>query len=252
MHDGPGIRTTVFLKGCSLHCPWCSNPENLKPYPEEYLKENKKGVYGKYYSCEKLFGEIIKDSIFFGQTDLDNELGRTCGGVTFSGGEPLLQFDALEPLLINLKGENIHICTETCLFASEGKLEIALKYTDLFYVDIKILDEKKCYTILGGNIKQYYSNLEKLFQERKTVVFRVPVIGGYTDENKNIMEIIKLLKKFRPVRIELIKEHNLGRSKYISLNRKPLDLNKTTNEDMEKIKKMISCETGIHVEICIV
>ena len=181
LHDGPGIRTTVFLKGCSLHCPWCSNPENLHPYPEEYVKDGGKGIYGKYLSCDEIYREIIKDRIFYKQPDESIELGTHRGGVTFSGGEPLLQFDVLEPLLQRLKNENIHICVETSLFVPEDKLLIALRYVDMFYVDVKILDEATCFEILGGSLNQYKKNSEILFLSGKTVVFRVPVIGGFTD-----------------------------------------------------------------------
>ena len=69
LHDGPGIRTTVFCKGCSLHCPWCANPENLKAAPEPYRKDGKDGIYGQWISCEELFGEVMKDRIFYEQAD---------------------------------------------------------------------------------------------------------------------------------------------------------------------------------------
>ena len=81
LHDGPGIRTTVFLKGCSIRCPWCSNPENLNGYPEKYNKNGIEGIYGKEYSCDEVYDEIMKDEVFY----------EDDGGVTFSGGEALPQ-----------------------------------------------------------------------------------------------------------------------------------------------------------------
>lgn len=250
LHDGPGIRTTVFLKGCSIHCPWCANPENLLPHPEEYMKDGKKGIYGEFLSCDEIYNEIIKDRTFYDQSDESDELGLQRGGVTFSGGEPLLQFDVLEPLLARLKDEKIHICVETCLFVPADKLSIALKYVDLFYVDIKILDEDKCKNILGGNLKRYMSNLDFLLSTPQSVVFRVPIIGGYTDDEKNIANIRNIVLKHNPKKIELIKEHNLGKNKYISLGKEPLELNKITDEDMEYIKLQLFDATGLHVEIC--
>ena len=250
LHDGPGIRTTVFLKGCSLHCPWCANPENLFPYPEEYVKDGRKGIYGEYLSCDEIYQEIIKDRIFYDQPDESSELGVQRGGITFSGGEPLLQFDVLEPLLQRLKNENIHICVETSLFVPEDKLSTALKYVDLFYVDIKILDESRCKNVLGGNLKQYMSNLDSLFSSVRSVVFRVPIIGGFTDDEENLANLCELVSKYRPVKIELIKEHNLGKNKYISLGKEPLELNSVSNEDMEHIKEKILEITGFAAEIC--
>lgn len=249
LHDGPGIRTTVFLKGCSLHCPWCANPENLLPYPEKYVKDGRKGIYGEYLSCDEMYREIIKDRIFYEQSDESSELGAQRGGVTFSGGEPLLQFDVLEPLLRRLKNENIHICVESCLFAPEDKLSIALKYVDLFYVDIKILDEHKCKNVLGGDLKQYMTNSESLFTAQKTVVFRIPIIGRYTNDDENLANIINLLKKYRPLKVELIKEHNLGKNKYISLGREPLDLNSVSDEEMEQIKLALSNAVPFPIEV---
>lgn len=250
LHDGPGIRTTVFLKGCSIHCPWCANPENILPYPEEYDKDGQKGIYGKYLSCEEIYDNIIRDRIFYNQVDESRELGIQRGGITFSGGEPLLQFDVLESLLKKLENSDIHICVETCLFVPRDKVIIALKYVNIFYVDIKILNFNHCKEILGGNIDIYYSNLDRIFREKKTIVFRIPVIGGFTDYDDNINKILQLLKIYRPSKIELIKEHNLGNSKYFSLNKNPLMLNKVTDNEIENIKKTIFDATGLFIEIC--
>ena len=138
LHDGPGIRTTVFLKGCSLRCPWCSNPENLNPNPEKYVNNGLSGVYGREYNTDELYIEVVKDLAFYDGDWSSLELEEMPGGVTFSGGECLLQMDRLEPLLERLKAEKIHTAVETCLFAPAYQLSIAIKYIDLFYVDIKI------------------------------------------------------------------------------------------------------------------
>lgn len=250
LHDGPGIRTTVFLKGCSLRCPWCANPENLELYPEKFVKDGKKGIYGRYMTCDEIFNEVAKDKIFYGQKEQKGAVAGLPGGVTFSGGEPLMQVKALEPLLMRLKEAGIHRCVETALFIQDEQLELAIRYIDLFYIDVKILDQKRCKEVLRGDLRQYERNVERLFHVNCTVVFRVPVIGGYTDSEENQEKLVSFLKRFNPVGVELIKEHNLGQSKYLSLNRKPLILNTVTDEALYRLKRKIECQTDIGTEIC--
>lgn len=250
IHDGPGIRTTVFLKGCSLHCPWCANPENISPMPERYKKDGRDGIWGKYYSCEELYDEIRKEQVFYKQKEFVDGIGMLPGGVTFSGGEPLLQFNRLAELLDKLSFDKIHICAETCLFVPRDQLAVAIKYVDLFYVDVKILNPDMCRSILGGNLKQYYSNLDMLFCAGKTVIFRIPVIGGYTDRHENMDAILGLLGMYSPTRVELLKEHNLGTSKYISLGVDPPVLNGVLEDTLLEIKSKIENNYFIKTEIC--
>lgn len=255
LHDGPGIRTTIFLKGCSVCCPWCSNPENLIPKIQNYVKDGVSCTYGKYYTLDSLYQELIKDKPFYiGEiTDYNitfsSDLDKLPGGVTFSGGEAMLQMENLEPLLKRLKLEHIHMALETCLFINPKQLKIAIRYIDLFYVDIKILDKIKCKEIIYGNLDVYLINLSTLFASGKPIVIRLPVIGGYTDDEKNRKEIIKLLTMYHPLKVELIKEHNLGCEKYYSLGMKPLELYTVTDEFMEIYKSEIE-KTGVWAEIC--
>lgn len=251
LHDGPGIRTTVFQKGCSLRCPWCSNPENLATEPQKYIKDGVSGIYGKYYSCDELYDEVIKDKAFYGDYKSEDKfnLKDAPGGVTFSGGEALLQADKLEPLLKRLKTDGIHMAVETCLFVPERLLDIAIQYIDLFYVDIKILDSLRCKNQLGGNIEQYYRNIDTLFELKVPVVFRIPVIGGWTDDQENRERVLKLLAEYHPLKVELIKEHNLGISKYQSLGMDVPDYRGVSDELMLEYADRIA-RMGIDVEIC--
>ena len=134
LHDGPGIRTTVFMKGCNLKCPWCCNPENIDYNFTAFnnLNVNEKGVFGFDIELDELYNELIKDSSYF---KINN------GGITFSGGEPLLQIKKLEPLLIKLKKHNINLCLETALQVPFEFVEIASKYFDEIIIDIKILED---------------------------------------------------------------------------------------------------------------
>lgn len=257
LHDGPGIRTTVFLKGCSLHCPWCSNPENLSPYLQKYIKNGVEGIYGKEIGCDELYDEVIKDIAFYDGDWSSNELSKMPGGVTLSGGECMLQMDRLEPVLERLNNKQIHITVETSLFASTKQLLIALKHINLFYVDIKILDEVMCKSTLCGNLSLFFSNLQVLLSSGLPIVLRIPVIGGYTDGEDNRKRVVELIKGVAGniLKIELIKEHDLGLPKYESLingnNNIDIPFYFGVTEDlMEQYKREIEKVSNVPVEVC--
>lgn len=268
LHDGPGIRTTVFLKGCSIRCPWCSNPENLIPQRQDYIKDSIQGVYGTYYTAEDLIHECLKDKNFYEgklpTPDLWNitdaaDIEQLPGGVTFSGGECLLQMEALMPVITALQEEGVHVAVETCLFCSPANLELALNHIDFFYVDMKILNSDRCKSVEHGNLKLYLENLNTLLSWRdsedrgKPVVIRIPVIGSYTDDPSNRLLVHDLIKSSveaggNILKIELIKEHNLGESKYKSLGM-PLDYHGVEDSLMEQYKGELS-DLGILTEVC--
>lgn len=241
LHDGPGIRTTIFLKGCSLRCPWCSNPENLNPYPEEYIKDGNRGIYGKEYTIDEIFNEVIKDKDFY----------ESNGGVTFSGGEALLQAERILPALKRFKENRITTAVETCLFIPTEKLQQALPYIDFFYVDMKIIDEQKCLEQLKGDINLYKKNLELLCSQKK-IIIRIPVIGAYTDDEKNRNLVIEELKKYKNslIKIEILKGHNLGKQKYISLGWKMPKFIEVSETLLLQYKTEIENAINIPVELC--
>lgn len=265
LHDGPGIRTTVFLKGCSLRCPWCANPENLSSSIQEYIKDGVPGTYGRYLSSDDLTHECLKDKNFYDgklQTpELWNiasadQIDQLPGGVTFSGGETLLQMQSLVPVCSALHDAGIHIAVETCLFVPATKLSLALDHIDFIYVDMKILNPDRCKKAEHGNIDLYLENLNTLFSWKdgegrgKPVVIRIPVIGTYTDTDENRKAVHDLISKYRDkiLKIELIKEHNLGESKYKSLGLN-MDYHGVEDSLMEQYKEELS-DLGIPVEIC--
>lgn len=262
-HDGPGIRTTVFLKGCSLRCPWCSNPENLIAQQQNYIKDDIEGIYGKYITADELLMEVLKDKVFYGgkikqsNWSITNpeQIEMLPGGVTFSGGECLLQINQLEPVLRKLNEQHIHTAVETCLFIPTTNLMIALNYIDFFYVDMKIIDDTLCREVEYGDLSLYLSNLDLLLNWKGKgnivpVVIRIPVIGTYTDQLQNRKAVKNLIAQYKNkiLKIELIKEHNLGEQKYRSLgmDRKYMGV---TDELMEIYKKELS-DMDIPVEIC--
>ena len=250
LHDGPGIRTTVFCKGCSLRCPWCANPENLEARLETYVKDGKSGIYGRFISKNDLYETVMRDEPFYRQQGQESGLAALPGGVTYSGGEAMLQADSLSPLFQRLKMEGVHQCVETSLFISSNQLELAMKFIDLFYVDIKILDKERCKSILHGKLEQYLANVKVLFETKKPVIFRMPIIGGYTDREENIRAVVEFIKQYPPIKVELIKEHNLGQSKYKSLGKTPLDLHTVTDDFMEKVKREIQTATNTITKVC--
>lgn len=263
LHDGPGIRTTVFLKGCSLRCPWCSNPENLTTQQQNYVKDGMEGIYGEYLTSDELLMEVLKDKVFYeGKITQPywniieaDQIEMLPGGVTFSGGECLLQINQLEPVLKKLNEQHIHTAVETCLFVPATNLTIALNYINFFYVDMKIIDDRLCKEVECGNLSLYLSNLERLLNWKSKrdivpVVIRIPVIGTYTDQSQNRKTVKKLIGQYKNkiLKIELIKEHNLGKPKYKSLGMEGKYVG-VTDELMEIYKTELS-DMGIPVEVC--
>lgn len=269
LHDGPGIRTTVFLKGCSLRCPWCSNPENLLPSPQQYFKDGMECTYGRYYSPDELVKECLKDKGYYDgklsapdlwRISTADDIEKLPGGVTFSGGECLLQMDKLVPVCESLHEAGVHVAVETALFVPSNLIALAIENIDFFYVDMKILDPNRCKEVERGNLSLYLSNLDHLLTwkdgvgeadgKEKPVVIRVPVIGGYTDDLENRRAVRELLNQYKDsiLKVELIKEHNLGESKYKSLGMR-MDYHGVDDELMETYKAELD-ELKIPVEIC--
>lgn len=239
LHDGPGIRTTVFLKGCSLHCPWCSNPENIVSTQEKYCVDGKNGIYGKESKLSDIYAEVVKDRAFYERD----------GGVTFSGGEPLLFIKKIEPLLKKLKDERISIAIETSLFAPQELLDLALQYVDFFCIDIKIISEEKCRTILGGELKTYINNFKTIRKSRANALFRFPIIPPYTSNIENLHSVASFCQDNDIHSLELIIGHNLAEKKYLSLNRKMHSVPSMSNDDIQEIVKFFDMQ-NINTKLC--
>lgn len=242
LHDGPGIRTTIFLKGCNLRCPWCANPENIDFKKTKFINENTKeeGFFGYDIEVLELYKEIVKDKNYY---KINN------GGVTFSGGEPLLQIKELESLLEKLKEEKINMCIETALQVPSELVQIAQKYIDEFIVDIKILDPEECEKILNGNIDLYLKNLEILTEKNQINIFRIPLVNEYTLEEKNVEKILEILKKYKAQKVEIFKIHNLAESKYKSIGK---EMKKFSLIDDSKIKEVYNKIKNLDINVEII
>jgi pyruvate formate lyase activating enzyme len=192
LHDGPGIRTTVFLQGCPLRCWWCQNPE-LRAAPPEA---------GRRTSPEALADELLRDARYW----------RTSGGgVTLSGGEPLAQAPAAGELLRRLGEHGAHRCVETSLGAPAEAVETLLGETDLWLVDLKHADAGRLTEQTGLDMRTYRANLERVLASDAAVALRVPIIRGFSDADEDVRAMGRLaagLPRALPLRI--LPGHDIG------------------------------------------
>ncbi len=215
VHDGPGIRTTIFLKGCPLRCAWCHNPESISPKAEVRHKQIKldgktftqEEIIGKEMSVEEAVKEVLKDKKYWEHSE---------GGVTISGGEPLLQADYTIALLKALKAENIHTCLDTCAYAPQEVVEEAAKYTDLFLFDVKSINDENHQNFTERSNQKILSNLKVLLAGGSQVHIRVPVIPGVNNEASHTQEYIQFLLPYQDKikQIDLLPFHNTAKHKY--------------------------------------
>lgn len=262
IHDGKGIRTIIFLKGCPLKCPWCSNPESQSFEPEIIRKEamciNCKSsscytcnstpeqcptgaieIVGKEMTIDEILNEVKKDIVFFDSTE---------GGVTLSGGEPLSQGEFAIDLLKRLKALGIDTAIETTGF---GKNEILVKmsnYLDTVLFDLKIMDSKKFYNIVGGNIDVIIRNFQSLIKKNVRIIPRIPLIPGYTMDNKNINSIIDFISSQELTEVHILPFHQYGSSKYKNIGKKYdlINLNPPSKEEIKRIKDKMT-NAGLNV-----
>lgn len=230
LHDGPGIRTTVFLKGCNLHCPWCCNPENIDFNIEHYVENGLEKDFGYDIDLEDLEREVLKDEAFY-----DN--GK--GGVTFSGGEPLLQIEKMIPLLESLKSKDINICFETALSVDEKLVLIALDYADFIYIDIKSISDT---SLTGLDWETYLNNIELVDNssiKKENIVFRIPLNYECTLNEDNLIKIFSLLKSYPDFNVEIFKTHNLAETKYNHLDKQFKSFKQVSDEDMDNVLNRI-------------
>ncbi len=232
--DGPGIRTTVFLKGCSIHCPWCSNPENLS-FEKQVCNGNE---YGQSYEPEELVQVLKKDQKFWGDD----------GGVTFSGGEALMQTPGLEKVWEVLKKEQIHIAVESALFVPTDYLRTAMKYIDFFYIDVKILDPVQCKAVLGGDIELYLRNVALLAENHRNIHFRVPCSEKYVLEKENVKLLYDFFEQYSWYPIQIFALHNLGEKKYRDLGLEPPIVRDVSMETLEELRGSLE-QRGYQAEI---
>lgn len=234
LHDGGGIRTVVFLKGCPFRCPWCCNPENLSSEPEVSFKERlcircsprpdggpcqtrpedcptgAKELLGRLRTVDDLLAEVVRDRSFYEESD---------GGVTVSGGECLLRQDFLCAFLEACHEEGISTAVETTLavpLADAGRLVAAC---DAFLVDFKIADRARSLEATGIDPEVRDANVRSVLSVGGRVVARMPIIPGFTDDAACVASNVSRIRELGVTRVDVLPFHQLGQGKYDSLGR---------------------------------
>jgi glycyl-radical enzyme activating protein family len=207
VHDGPGIRTVVYLKGCPLRCKWCHSPESHIIEPQVIKVNDAEKMCGKYVTADEVISEIIDDKPFYESSG---------GGVTLSGGEVLFQADFTLELLRKLRKNEIHTLVETSGMGNWNDLACISEYTDIFYYDLKIIDSERHKKYTGADNSVILDNLKKLMELRneKNICIRVPLIPSYTDAKTDIDEIYKFTSDIGLEHVELLPYNKSAAAKY--------------------------------------
>jgi pyruvate formate lyase activating enzyme len=243
IHDGPGIRTIVFLKGCPLRCRWCCNPEGQEFAVQEMTFLGKRKTVGEDVSVAEVMAEVMQDRVYY---------TRSAGGITLSGGECLAQPDFGEALLTAAKFEGISTAIETTGFAKWEYIERYLRVTDHVLMDIKNIDNEKHKKFCGQSNEVILENAVKIAQNHNDLTIRVPVIPGFNDTREEIAKIAEFASLLKGVKkLHLLPYHRLGADKYKGLGRdyalEGIDLipNAKMNELLETAKKSgLYCQIG--------
>ena len=262
--DGPGIRTTVFFKGCNLRCAWCHNPESQRAEPQMMLYKNKctgcgacqkkcphklercelcgicalycphdaREICGKEYTVDKVMQEILKDKVFYETSG---------GGVTFSGGECMLQIDFLEAILKECKKHGIHTAVDTAGHVPFDRFERILPDTDLLLYDVKCYDSEKHKAYTGVDNRLILENLGKLLRTEQAVWVRIPVIPTVNDSVEEMRAIRQFLDSYGyPDKVELLPYHAMGEHKYEAIGKQSAPFSVPDPEIMAELQKIVS------------
>jgi len=252
INDGPGIRTTIFFKGCPLKCWWCHNPESREPEPEEFpecifrwnpeFDSSLRNVVGRKVTVTEVMKEIEKDIPFYQQSK---------GGATFSGGEPMLQIDFLNSLLKKCKSKDLNTAIDTTGFTDYDNFERVYGMTDYFLYDLKLMNDDEHIRYSGVSNKNIHDNLRRLTDAGNKVILRVPIIPTITDTAQNLGEMLNFITSLKTVlEIDLLPFHKTANSKYEKMrkeNRLP-NLVPLTAIEMNNIKNKFS-KLGYPVKI---
>lgn len=219
--DGPGIRFVIFLQGCHLECKYCHNRDTWDINS------------GKYESLDEIFTKVIRYKNYICPN----------GGVTVTGGEPLLQVKFLIELFKKLKEENIHTCIDTSgMVTITDDIKELLSYTDLVLLDIKHIDDNKCRDLVGKSNKLELEFAKYLSDNNIKMWIRQVIVPGYTDNEEDLLKLKDFIDSLKTVeKVELLPYHNIGEFKWKKLGLKyPLEgIRQATDEDIKKAKEIL-------------
>lgn len=211
LHDGPGIRTIVFLKGCHFRCRWCCNPEMQEYAIQTMLVNGKPKTVGRDVTVGEVIAEVVKDRDFF---------WRSGGGMTLSGGECLSQPEFAIALLQAAKEEGLNTAIESTAFAPFDVIERVLPHLDNFLMDIKHMDAAKHKAYIGETNELVLENARRIAPLAKRLVIRVPTVPGFNDTPAEIEAIARFAASLPGVEeLHLLPYHRLGQDKYRWLDR---------------------------------
>lgn len=252
LNDGPGIRTTVFLKGCPLKCLWCHNPESQAFKPQlSFNLEKCLHCFNCVDACQNSVHKIIeeKHQVFFEECKLAGNCIDACtqdalkiigqkrsveeiisevkkdkkyydksgGGITISGGEPMAQYELTKQILKAAKKEGLHTCLDTCGFAKQRQYEELLEYVDLFLFDYKATDSQKHIELTGVDNKLILHNLNFLYNKKAHLIIRCLIVPGINDDSEHTNRICELKNEYPNAEIEILKYHKMGIPKLAQL-----------------------------------
>jgi pyruvate formate lyase activating enzyme len=204
VHDGPGVRTTVFLKGCPLACMWCHNPEGQSMQPQGIRSPSGERLAGRAYSAGELAALLNQQATLLRTNE---------GGITFSGGEPLLQADFVAEVIDRL--DDLHVLLDTCGQASRADFLKLLSRSDLVFYDLKLIDRELHRHYTGHDNDQILSNLQVLSESGKPFIIRVPLVPGVTDTEENFSALAKNVEKLPGLlEVDLLPYNRAAGSKY--------------------------------------
>lgn len=241
-HDGPGIRTIVFLKGCILRCRWCCNPESQSYEIQTMIQGGKEKIIGRDVTVAEVFDIIKKDKVYY---------SRSGGGLTLSGGETLCQAEFAEALLRTCKNYGINTAIETTLCVPFYMIEPLIPLIDTFLVDIKHMNSAKHEDFTTMKNELILQNAVEVSKRASEFIVRVPVIPTFNDTEAEIEDIARFAKSLHGVKqIHLLPYHRLGYDKYVGLGReyKMGDIPSPDKDKMNTLKAAAE-KTGLRVVI---
>ncbi len=242
IHDGPGIRTIVFFKGCLMRCAWCCNPESQRWDIETMTEGDRVKTVGRDVSVGDIMPEILSDMPYY---------RRSGGGVTLSGGEALCQAEFAAALLSECKAAGLHTAIESAASTPFDNIEKILPYLDLYLMDIKHICPKKHREYTGISNEGILENAKRIAASGVELIIRTPVIPGFNDTPEEILAISRFAAKLPGVREHhLLPYHRLGKDKYAGLGR-GYSLEEILPPPAEKMEylKSVAETTGLFVQI---